>query len=112
MAVEWQDSSLDDLKRALKDRQIGTAIELVGAFVRYIESKVGRAGVDECTDVLEALREGTRFAEMVRVGETLRKQQAGERFVGTPVPGGDARQTRIEFEAVQRDTRRHKSAQE
>ena len=46
-----------------------------------------------------------------KVDDTLRKQQAGERFVGSPVSGGADRQIRIEFEAVQRDTRSHKSAQ-
>ena len=46
-----------------------------------------------------------------KVDDAMRKQQQGERFVGTPVSGGGQRQTRIEFDAVQRDTQSHKSAQ-
>ena len=46
-----------------------------------------------------------------KVDDTMRKQQQGERFVGSPVSGGGQRQTRIEFEAVQRDTQSHKSVQ-
>ena len=46
------------------------------------------------------------------IDDTLRKQQAGERYVGTPVGGGNQRETRIEFEAVRRDTQSHKSESE
>ena len=46
-----------------------------------------------------------------KVDDTTRKQQQGERYIGSPVSGGDQRRTRIEFEAVQRDTQSHKSTQ-
>ena len=47
-----------------------------------------------------------------KVGDTMRRQRLGERFVGSPAKGGERRQTRIEFEAVERDTRSHKSTLE
>lgn len=47
-----------------------------------------------------------------KIDDTLRKQEAGERFVGSPVTGGADRRTRIEFEAAERDTRSHKSSLE
>lgn len=47
-----------------------------------------------------------------KIDDTLRKQQAGDRYVGTPVSGGNKRETRIEFEAVRRDTQSHKSESE
>jgi len=47
-----------------------------------------------------------------KIDDTLRKQQAGERYVGTPVGGGNKRETRIEFEAVRRETQPHKSESE
>jgi len=46
-----------------------------------------------------------------KVDDTLRKQREGEHFVGSPVPGGTGKRSRIEFEAVQRDTGAHKSSQ-
>lgn len=45
-----------------------------------------------------------------KVDDTLRKQREGERFVGSPVDGGTAARTSIEFEAVRRDTESHKSS--
>lgn len=47
-----------------------------------------------------------------KVDDTMRRQRLGERFVGSPAKGGGQRQTRIEFEAVQRETRSSKSALE
>jgi hypothetical protein len=45
-----------------------------------------------------------------KVDDTLRKQREGERFVGSPVAGGAAARTSIEFEALRRDTGAHKSS--
>lgn len=45
-----------------------------------------------------------------KVDDTMRKQRDGQRHVGTPVAGGAGRHTSIEFEAVQRARRRHKSS--
>ena len=45
-----------------------------------------------------------------KVDDTLRKQRDGQRHIGTPVAGGAGKNTNIEFEAVQRERRRHKSA--
>lgn len=45
-----------------------------------------------------------------KIDDTLNKQRKGERHVGAPVSGGGGKITSIEFEAVQRDGKRYKSA--
>ncbi|MDH3764015.1 MAG: hypothetical protein OEU50_23800 [Gammaproteobacteria bacterium] len=47
-----------------------------------------------------------------QVDNTMDKQRQGERFVGSPVAGGAGKGTRIEFEAVQRDSQSHKPSQQ
>ncbi|MCP4388935.1 MAG: hypothetical protein GY802_11615 [Gammaproteobacteria bacterium] len=45
-----------------------------------------------------------------KVDDTLRRQREGERFVGSPIAGGEGARSSIEFEALQRDTGSHKSS--
>ena len=45
-----------------------------------------------------------------KVDDTLSKQRNGERQVGTPVSEGGSKITSIEFEPMQRDGKRYKSA--
>lgn len=45
-----------------------------------------------------------------QVDDTLRKQRAGERFVGSPAPGGQEQRTQLEFEAARRDLKSDKSS--
>ncbi len=44
-----------------------------------------------------------------KIDDTLQKQRQGQRHVGTPVAGGAGKNTDIQFEAVERDTRAHKA---
>lgn len=45
-----------------------------------------------------------------KIDDTMRRQQQGERFVGSPRPGGSANKTEIEFESIQRDIKSLKSS--
>jgi hypothetical protein len=44
-----------------------------------------------------------------KLDDVLQRQQQGERFVGTPIPGGAANAPQIEFESVPRDAGKLKS---
>ena len=45
-----------------------------------------------------------------QVGDTMRRQQQGERFVGKPRAGGSGNKSEIEFESIQRDIKSRKSS--
>ena len=44
-----------------------------------------------------------------KVDATQQKQERGQRHVGTPIPGGAGESGSIEFEALRRDSSKHKS---
>ena len=93
--------------------------ELVSSFTVEPDLKSGREGglylwlrdLDSENAIPRAYRLPYQKALHRKVDDTLRKQQSGERFVGSPVGGGADRRVRIVFEAVQRETGSHKSAQ-
>ncbi|TNF88864.1 MAG: hypothetical protein EP300_06825 [Gammaproteobacteria bacterium] len=115
----WHYSALQQYLGWPAAQALPARFALVSSFIIEPDLKQDEAGgiylwvrdLDSETAVPRAYRLPYQKALHRKVDDTMRKQQQGERFVGSPVSGGGQRQTRIEFEAVQRDTQSHKSVQ-
>ena len=115
----WHYSALQRYPGWPATEELPARFELISSYSVEPDLKKDRAGglylwlrdLDADNSDPRAYRLPYQKALHRKIDDTLRRQQAGERFVGSPVTGGDDRRTRIEFEAVRRDTRSHKSSQ-
>jgi len=114
----WHYNALQRYPGWPADEDLPQRFELVGIYTVEPDLKNDEAGsiflwvrdLDTEQEVPRSYRLPYQTALHRKVDDTLRKQRAGERFVGSPVPGGSGERSRIEFETLQRDTEAHKSS--
>jgi V8-like Glu-specific endopeptidase len=72
--TSWDDeSSPEILRRLLAENNVGEARELVQAFVEDVEGSGRKVSVDIAFDVLQIMRDGTLFEDLIKVSDCLSK---------------------------------------